>query len=115
MSIFTAIGILKKRINKILASFILLLTFVIGQVIVFAHNHNAEAASINYAVKKHKASAIDAKCQICSQSGHVQLLLQTHQLFFYTTSQSHQFVVYTAVYQSIKLLLSGNRGPPAIG
>ncbi|MBS7565261.1 hypothetical protein KHS38_12680 [Mucilaginibacter sp. Bleaf8] len=104
---------MKKRSKNILSSIWLLLIFVTGQVIVFAHNHQSETSYIHYTINKHKSNAVDTKCQICAQSSHVQMMLQTQQLFFFTASITHQYVTYTEIYQSIELLLSGNRGPPA--
>ncbi|WP_158827940.1 hypothetical protein [Mucilaginibacter lacusdianchii] len=108
-------NILNKRRSKILASLVLLLIFITGQAIVFGHNHNAESARSTYAVNKHKSATPDTKCQICSQSGQVQLFLQTQQVFFLSNNSLHQFATYITVYQSIALLLISNRGPPTIG
>lgn len=111
---FCAGSVVKRRYTKIWTSIWLLLVFITGQVIVFAHNHQAELPSSHYSVNKHKASTVDNKCQICLQSSNVQMLLQTQQLFFFTNSITHQYVSFTAIYQSIELLLSGNRGPPVL-
>jgi hypothetical protein len=104
-------NIVKKRSAKILASLMLLMTFVIGQVIVYGHNHKAEQSISGYAKKGSKTT--ENKCPVCVQHGHVQLFLQTHHFFFFKEAGSYHEVTYVATYQSIKLLLSGNRGPPA--
>jgi len=106
---------LKKRQAKILSSLLLLLTFVVGQVIIFAHTHKFDHQTAkHYAAQKDKSKVSEDNCPICVQHGNVQLLLQQHQFSFWSLSSSYTPVAFSAIYQSIELLLSGNRGPPAL-
>ncbi|WP_311953119.1 hypothetical protein [Mucilaginibacter terrae] len=103
-----------KRTAKILTSFLLLLTFVTGQVILFAHTHKTETQSVKHYAQKDKSKIADDNCPICVQHGNVQLFLQHHHFHFFALSSSYEPVAFATIYQSIELLLSGNRGPPAV-
>lgn len=106
---------LKKRQAKILSSFLLLLIFITGQVIVFAHTHRFDhQAEKHYASKKDTSKVSEDNCPICVQHGNIQLLLQQHQFNFWSLSSSYTPVAFSTIYQSIELLLSGNRGPPVL-
>ncbi|WP_342647614.1 hypothetical protein [Mucilaginibacter sp. CSA2-8R] len=104
---------MNKRIAKILTSLLLLLTFVAGQVIVFAHTHQTDAQSAKHYSQKHPSKTTEDKCPICVQHGHVQLFLQQHHFYFWSVSSSYAPMACAVIYQSIKVLLAGNRGPPA--
>ncbi|QJD94833.1 hypothetical protein HH214_02535 [Mucilaginibacter robiniae] len=104
---------MKKRTAKIAASWMLLLTFLVGQAIVFGHTHVLKKADYTTSTKKNRAGATtDDQCQICHQSSHAPLFLQTFHFHFWTISSSYAYLTYTPVYEGVKLLLSGNRGPP---
>jgi hypothetical protein len=105
---------LNKRAAKI-SSLLLLLTFIVGQVIIFAHTHSFDRQTVkHYAAQKDKSKVSEDNCPICVQHGNVQLLLQQQLFNFWALSSSYTPVAFTAIYQSIQLLLSGNRGPPAL-
>jgi hypothetical protein len=105
---------LKNCTAKILTSLLLLLTFVTGQLIVFAHSHNADILHAKHYAQKSRSNVADDKCPICTQHGNVQLFLQHGQFQFWSISSSYTSVAFTAIYQSVQLLLSGNKGPPAL-
>jgi len=103
----------KKRSVNILSSLLLLLTFITGQVIIIAHTHKSDRqAAKHYASQKDKYKVSEDNCPICVQHGNAQMLLQQHQFNFWSLSSSYTQVAFSAIYQSIELLLSGNRGPP---
>jgi hypothetical protein len=106
---------LKNSSAKILASLMMLLTFVIGQVIVFAHSHQNNAPHTKHYAQNAKAKTVDDNCLICAQHGQAQLFWQQpQQIFFWSVSTFYEYVNPAAIYHSVKLLLSGNRGPPAL-
>jgi hypothetical protein len=105
---------LKNCSAKILTSLLFLLTFVTGQVIVFAHTHRIGSEHSKHYAQKDKSKVSEESCPICVQHGHVQLFLQQSQFHFWSVSSSYTPVAYVAAYQTVKLLLSGNRGPPAL-
>jgi hypothetical protein len=99
---------LKTPAAKILVSMILLFTFLTGQVIVFAHTHKAG----HYTTKDKSKNVED--CPICVHHGNVHILPEQSTFNFWALSNLFTPVAYTAIYQSIPLILSGNRGPPAL-
>jgi len=106
---------LRNQAAKILASMMLLLTFIIGQVIVFEHSHNAYHHSAkHFSSQTNKSTITEVNCPICAQHGKVQLILQQVSFHFWAVINPYTPIAYTVIYQSIKLLLSGNRGPPAL-
>jgi hypothetical protein len=112
-NIFAASYNLNKRTAKILTSILLLLTFVAGQVMVFAHTHQTDTQSGKHYSNKHKSTTAEDKCPICVQHGHVQLFLQHYDFHFWSISSWYAPMACAVIYQSIKVLLAGNRGPPA--
>ncbi|WP_345955383.1 hypothetical protein [Mucilaginibacter sp. PAMB04168] len=105
---------MKNRSAKILTSLLFLLTFVIGQVIVFAHTHKADTQHTKHYSSQQKSKIVEDNCPICVQHGHLQLFLQQYDFHFWSFSSAYKPVTHAVIYQSIKLLLSGNRGPPAV-
>jgi hypothetical protein len=104
---------LKTPAAKILVSLMLLFTFLTGQVIVFAHTHKADTHNARHYTAIDKSKNVE-DCPICVQYGNVHLLPEQSTFFFWAFSSLFTPVAYTAIYQSIPLLLSGNRGPPAL-
>jgi hypothetical protein len=104
---------LKTPVAKILVSLILLFTFLTGQVIVFAHTHKADTHKARHYTTKDKSKNVE-DCPICVHHGNVHILPEQSTFNFWALSNLFTPVAYTAIYQSIQLLISGNRGPPAL-
>lgn len=102
---------LKRKTYRVLASLLLLLVFVTGQAIVYGHTHHINADHMHLSGKKVNT---DSRCQICDQNAHVHLYLDLPPEFFFQLSYTNTTFFFVAAYQSIKLLLSGNRGPPVV-
>lgn len=103
--------LLKKQPAKILAAFLLLMTFVTGQLIVIAHTHG----KVEYARHQTKKDTNDDKCRICDQNSHTQLFYQQQQnLFTVAQVTINAYQEYHYLYYSVKLYKSSNRGPPVI-
>jgi hypothetical protein len=97
-------------LNK-LAAFTLLMTFLIGQFIVYTHSHKPAALSIvDCSPKKHHAD--HPKCSICDQNSHPQLLFHFSQSEFSLPEREIEFGLFVPGDQMVRALLSGNRGPP---
>ncbi|MGJ1305720.1 MULTISPECIES: hypothetical protein [Sphingobacterium] len=97
-------------LNKF-AALMLLLTFLIGQFIVYTHAHTQTTLSIvDSPAKKHHTD--HPKCSICDQNSHPQILFHftLHELILPT--QQVEFGLFITGDQIIRSLLSGNRGPP---
>lgn len=97
-------------LNK-LAAFMLLMTFLIGQFIVYTHSHKPPVLSIvDCNSKKHHAD--HPKCSICDQNSHPQLLFSFIQSEFLLPEREIVFGLFVPGDQMVRALLSGNRGPP---
>jgi len=97
-------------LNK-LAAFTLLLTFLIGQFIVYTHSHeHAHLSVVDTCTKKQHAD--HPKCSICDQNAHTQLLFHFDQTEFLLPERTLTFGLFLIVDQKAEVLLSGNRGPP---
>jgi hypothetical protein len=105
---------LKNRAAKILSSLLLLLTFVAGQVIVIVHTHKRTNEHTRNFTEKNKSGVTEDNCPVCIQHGHIQLFLYQSNFQFWSAESSYTPAFYKAIHHSIKLLLSSNRGPPAL-
>jgi hypothetical protein len=105
----------KKRSAPILASLMLLFTFVIGQVIVFAHSHRGDASHTQQYAQNAKDKTVDDNCLICAQHGNATLFWQQpQQIFFWAVTSTHEHAGLAVTYRSVQLLLAANRGPPVL-
>ncbi|WP_312188868.1 hypothetical protein [Sphingobacterium sp.] len=98
-------------LNK-LAALTLLMTFLIGQFIVYTHAHPTSVIHVvDSSTKKHHAD--HPKCSICDQSTHPQMLFHFKQSAFILPEIQIEFGLFVPGDQMVRSLLSGNRGPPA--
>ncbi|WP_295773189.1 hypothetical protein [uncultured Mucilaginibacter sp.] len=103
-----------KRAAKISTSILLLFFFITGQVIVFAHTHKVTPQLHKHYAQKDKSKISEDSCPICVQHGNLQLFLQHHQFYFFALTSFCETGEYVPVYNSIEILLAGNRGPPVV-
>ncbi len=97
-------------LNKF-AALMLLMTFLIGQFIVYTHAHPQTALSIvDSPAKKHHAD--HPKCSICDQNSHPQIVFNFTLRELILPTQQVEFGLFITGDQIIRSLLSGNRGPP---
>lgn len=97
-------------LNKF-AAFVLLMTFLIGQFIVYSHEHPQAALHIvDSPAKKHQAD--HPKCAICDQNSHPQLVFNFTQGEFILPVKIVEFGLFIIGDQIVRSLISGNRGPP---
>ena len=103
-------GVKSTSLNK-LAALVLLMTFLIGQFIVYTHAHPQTALSIvDSPAKKHHAD--HPKCSICDQNSHPQIVFHFTLPELILPARQFEFGLFIAGDQTIRALLSGNRGPP---
>ena len=103
--------LLKKQPAKLLAAFLLLMTFITGQLIVIAHTHG----KAEYSSHQTKKDTNDDKCRICDQNSHLQLFYQQQQTLFTVAQVTiNAYQEYHHLYYSVKLHQACNRGPPVI-
>jgi len=99
---------IKKQSARVLAAFLLLMTFVTGQLIVIAHKHD-KATYSNHQSKK----TADEVCKICAQNSQLQLFhQQQHDLFTITLTAVNAYREYAPSHHSVITCHSSNRGPP---
>ncbi len=103
-------GVKGISLNK-LAALVLLMTFLIGQFIVYTHAHPQTALSIvDSPAKKHHAD--HPKCSICDQNSHPQIVFHFTLDEIILPARQIEFGLFITGDQTIRALLSGNRGPP---
>jgi len=68
-------GILNKRKAHLILSWLLLLFFVAGQIIVFAHQHHAKYADFSIQKSHSHPQIIHEKCNFCDQMHHAPINL----------------------------------------
>ncbi|MCJ8208721.1 hypothetical protein MUY27_03315 [Mucilaginibacter sp. RS28] len=99
---------IKKQSARVLAAFLLLMTFVTGQLIVIAHKHEKVAYN-NHQGKKSN----DEVCKICAQNSHLQLFNQQQQdLFTLTLTAVNTYREYIPAHYSAATFYAADRGPP---
>ena len=103
--------LIKKQPAKILAAFLLLMTFLTGQFVVIAHTHT----KAEYSSHQTKKDTGDDKCRICDHNSHIQLFYEQQQsLFTVAVVTVNAYQEYHHLYYSIRLHQASNRGPPVV-
>jgi hypothetical protein len=105
---------LKKSKYHITRSWILLVCFVAGQYMVYAHQHNiSKSAAISHNRSKDMSrQTVMEKCQLCDVMHHNAMVATTPVYFNPVVVAGHFFKVYNYTFTSIQLILSGGRAPP---
>jgi len=102
----------KKSKQRIFLSRLLLIVFAAGQIIVYSHQHNTNAAFITKAAHQSSRQHISEKCQLCDAMHHNQVVLGS-QAFAPAAAASFQlFTVGSYAFVSVSLILSPGRAPP---
>ncbi|MEO7213252.1 hypothetical protein [Mucilaginibacter sp.] len=107
---------MKKSTYHIIYSWALLLCFVTGQYMVYAHQHNQVKnihASANHDCKRSSHTIVKEKCEICDSMHHNAMELSAgaeyHAPLFIT---KHTFKSSQYDFTSIALILAAGRAPP---
>jgi hypothetical protein len=106
---------LKTSKYHIICSWILLVSFVAGQYMVYAHQHNiAIGASKPYSISKNisQQTVVKEKCYLCDAMHHNFMVTAAHIYFNPVTIAGHVFKSVQYSFTSIQLILSGGRAPP---
>jgi len=107
----------KTRKHHITCSWILLACFVAGQFMVYAHQHNLSVAgskSIFITVSKNKPlQTVKEKCQLCDAMLHNAMVINTQVYFNPVIAGRHVFKPFAYNFNSIQLIHSSGRDPPA--
>ena len=108
---------LKRSKYHIISSWILLICFIAGQYMVYAHQHNLGAVSgkINVVSRYQPQQTVKEKCELCDVMHHNAMVVVTQQYFNPVKVIGHVFKSCEYSFTSIQLILSGGRAPPVSG
>lgn len=106
---------MKKHKYHIIVSRILLLCFIAGQYMVYAHQHNIAAATAKvYSLSKEQPHQVVAeKCSLCDVMNHNNMIYTTQVYSTAVVVSTHYYEVFNYTFTSIQLILSYGRAPPA--
>jgi hypothetical protein len=109
-----AVTDLKTSKYHIIHSWILLICFVAGQYMVYAHQHNLTiGASKTYSISKNLSQqTVKEKCYLCDAMHHNFMVMAAHIYFNPVTIAGHVFKSVPYSFKSIQLILSSGRAPP---
>jgi hypothetical protein len=109
-----AVTDLKTSKYHIIHSWILLICFVAGQYMVYAHQHNyAIGTSKTYGISKNiSQQTVTEKCYLCDAMHHNFMVTANHIYFNQVTVAGHVFKSIEYSFTSIQLILSSGRAPP---
>jgi len=95
--------------NRIFLSWIFLLLFILGQTVLYAHQHKAKDLQ-----KRPYQPAIAARCPLCDAIHNSPIVL-TDEVFFEPVSRCYVFFTdQTYKFLSLSLILSSERAPPSL-
>ena len=107
---------MKKSTYHIIFAWALLLCFVTGQYMVYAHQHNQVKNvhnSANHDCKNSSHTVVKEKCEICDSMHHVAMELSGSVVYTHTlTTNHHTFKSPVYHVTSIALILAAGRAPP---
>jgi hypothetical protein len=106
---------LKKHKYHIICAWVLLLCFVAGQYMVYAHQHNSikGAAQTNHTAQNSSLQTLKEKCAMCDVMHHNAMVINTHMYFSTAVVTGHVFKCFDYNFTSIQLILAGGRAPPS--
>jgi hypothetical protein len=107
---------LKRRKYHIIFSRILLICFVAGQYMVYAHQHNVvkSAAKSSGILKNIPHQTVSEKCYLCDVMHHNAMVTNTQVYLNPVAVAGHVFKNVAYSFTSIQLILSGGRAPPML-
>jgi hypothetical protein len=101
---------LKKSNKNIIWSWVLLLFFVAGQTMVFAHTHYKQGSIISSS--KLGLTVLKEKCDVCDAMHHTSMLLIQHVYFTPAVAVNFHYQYTQADITFIQLILASGRAPP---
>jgi hypothetical protein len=108
---------LKTNKYHIIFSKILLICFIAGQYMVFAHQHNiVNIPAKNYSYSKSiPQQTVTDKCSLCDVMHHNAMVINSQVYFNPVAVSFHVFKNVEYGFTSIQLILSSGRAPPSSG
>jgi hypothetical protein len=107
---------LKNRKFHIVCARILLICFIAGQYMVYAHQHLVyKNSGKSYDICKHQPrETVTEKCSICDAMHHTSMVNHATIFFNELTAIGHVFKTFDYNFKSISLINSGGRAPPVL-
>jgi hypothetical protein len=102
---------LEKNKYHIICSRLLLIVFVVGQLVLYGHQHKFNAP-ISKAQGSSQQQTITEKCQLCDAMHHNNMVISHHVYFQPALISNPIYVPDTYDFVSISLILSAGRSPP---
>lgn len=106
------IEILKRSKRHIIYSWIVLICFVAGQTMVFAHTHLVISSTYNTHKTAQNQQTITEKCQLCDAMHHNSMLTSELHYFSPVVVTDHFYKQGKYDFIGIALILSAGRSPP---
>lgn len=106
------------KVNKyhIIRSWVLLICFITGQYMVYAHQHKLiQGAKQTYTVNKQQPKqTLTEKCQLCDAMHHNSMVINNQANFTPVAVASYVYKSPVYNFTSLALILSGGRAPPFV-
>jgi hypothetical protein len=106
---------LKNNKYHIISSWILLICFVAGQYMIYAHQHNVSKSTVKICniPKNLTQQTVKEKCGLCDVMHHNSMVITNQVYLNPVTIAVHVFTQVQYSFTSISLILSGGRAPPS--
>jgi hypothetical protein len=104
-----AVTILKRAKRHIIYTWVVLVCFAAGQVMVFAHQHQVKYSTHQTSQNQ---QTVTEKCQLCDAMHHNSMTITDHQYFTPIVSADYFYTPGQYGFVSIALILSAGRSPP---
>lgn len=100
---------LKRAKLHIIYTWIVLLCFTAGQLMIYAHQH---LVKYNTRETSQNQTTVSEKCQLCDAMHHISATLTDQQYFNSVVAADHFYKLGKYDFISISLILSAGRSPP---
>ena len=104
--------VLKKSKQHIIYTWVVLICFAAGQLMVYAHQHIIRSAEHHHTQAASDQQTVTEKCQLCDAMHHNSMLVENQQYFSPAVAADHFYTPGKYDFISIALILSADRGPP---
>jgi hypothetical protein len=100
----------------IACSWVLLICFVAGQYMVYAHQHHTATGRSNHSSfsRNLKQQTVKEKCYLCDVMNHNTMAVNTPAFVSPSIASPHFFKRVAYCFISVRLILSGGRAPPLL-
>lgn len=105
-------AILKQAKRHIIYTWIILICFMAGQGMIYAHQHIIKYAVLHTQKSDQNRTTVTEKCQLCDAMHHTSMVINTNQYITPVVSANHFYKQGTYDFISISLVLASGRAPP---